>query len=72
MLVISKEHFLYICMGCGLGKNTRVELLSLFGLLHFASLIGILDINICGDSKVILDWLNGSSNLHVLLLKHWI
>ena len=72
ILFLNNDHFFNPCLGGGLVSNTKVELLSLFGLLHFASLIGILDINICGDSQVIIDWLNGSSNLHVLLLKHWI
>ena len=72
VLVLNKDHFFNLCMGGSLGSNTKAELLSLFGLLHFASLIVISDISVYGDSKVLIDWLNGSTNLHVLLLKHWI
>ena len=72
VLVINKDHLFNLCLGGGLQSNTKDELLSLFGLLHFAPLNGISDISIFGDSKIIMGWLNGSTNLQVLLLKHWI
>ena len=68
VLVINKDHVFKLCMGGGLGSNTKYELLSLFGLLQLTSIIGISDINIDGDSKFIIDWLNGSTILQVLLL----
>ena len=49
-----------------------VPILSLFGLLQFASLIGISNITIFGDSKVLIEWLNDLSNIQVLLLNHWL
>ena len=59
VLNLSKDHFLYFSFGGGLGTNTKVELLSLYGLLLIASLLGVLDIGIYGDSKIIIDWQNG-------------
>lgn len=42
-------------MKVGKGSNNRAELLALWGLLHFASLRGIVLQHIMGDSKVIID-----------------
>ena len=68
VLFLNKDHFFYLSMGGGLGSNTKPELLSLLGLLLFASLIGIIDISIFGDSKMLIEWLNDLSNIQVLLL----
>ena len=54
------------------GTNTRVELLALRGLLHFASLTSIGSIHIFGESKVIANWKNGTLNLQVQSLIQWI
>ena len=58
-------------MGEGLVTNTRVELLSLWVLLHFASLNGISNISIYGDSKIIIEWDKGVYGLQVLNIKQW-
>ena len=55
VLNLSKYHFLYFNFGGGPGTNTKAELLSLYGLLLIASLIGVSDIGIDGDSKIIID-----------------
>ena len=55
VLNLSKDHFLYFSFDGGLGTNTKVELLSLYGLLLIVSLIGVFDISIYGDSKIIID-----------------
>ena len=72
VLVLSKDHFLHICLGGGLGSNTKDELLSLYGIMFIASHLGVLDISIFGDSKIIIDWQNDLSNLRVISLKQWI
>ena len=43
-------------MNVGSGSNNHVELLALWGLLHFVNLRGIGLQLIMGDSKVIIDW----------------
>ena len=63
VLNLSKDHFLYFSFGGGPGTNTKVELLGLYGLVNIASLIGVSDINIYGDSNIIIDWKNGISKL---------
>ena len=72
VLNLSKEHSLHIRFGGGLGTNTKVELLSLYGLLLIASLLGVLDIGIYGDSKIIIESHIGLSKLQVISLNHWI
>ena len=67
-IVINKDHFLYICGG--LGSNTKDELLSTYVLLLIASHIGVTNINIYGDSNIIIDWLNCFTNVQVIFLKH--
>ena len=42
-------------MNVGMGSNNCVELLALWGLLHFANLSGIVIQCIMGDSKVTID-----------------
>ena len=71
VLNLSKYHFLYFGFGGGPRTNTKAKLLSLYGLLFIASLIGVSDIGIYGDSKIIIDWHNGISKLQVLSLSHW-
>ena len=70
VIVINKDHFLYIYLGGGMGLNTKSKLLILYGLLLIASYIGVTYINIFGDSKIIIDWLNGFTNMQMILLKH--
>ena len=53
-----------------MGLNTKSKLLILYGLLLIASYIGVTYINIFGDSKIIIDWLNGFTNMQMILLKH--
>ena len=59
----SFNHVLYRWMGSGLGTNIRVELLACWGLLIVASHKNIASLQVCGDSKTVLDWLQGHSTL---------
>lgn len=60
-----------IWMGCGPGKNMRVELLALWGLLRFSQIMDIRISNIYGDSKVVIDWAVKKSIIQVDNLDHW-
>ena len=55
LLFLSKEHLLQICLGGSLGSNTKDEHLILYGLLFTSSHLGVSDISIFGDSKIIID-----------------
>jgi len=50
-------------MGFGQGIKTKVELLAAWGLMHLETQINLPIISIGGDSKIIIDWLSGKSNL---------
>ena len=65
-LKINASHYYKNWLGCGIGTNTKVELLPLWGSLNFASKIGIVSIQIFGDSKVIVEWDKGFYGLHVI------
>ena len=56
---------------CGIGTNTRAELLALWSILHLAKLFGIETIQIIGDSRIIVDWFRGRVMLDSLTLTHW-
>ena len=49
--------------GVGKGTNTRVELVSLRGLIWFVRRMGLASILMVGDSKVIKDWARGVTTL---------
>ena len=70
-LLINQSHFFCIKMGCGHNTNTRVELLSLWDLLHFAKEIGIPTLYVYGDSFVIINWANEKAALFTLDLDGW-
>lgn len=62
---------LYCFKWCsGQGTNTREELLALWGILLCANWMGIEDIDIFGDSKVIIDWENKRATLNSFELLH--
>ena len=67
-LLISKNHFYCIKMGCGLSTNTRSELLALWVLLVFTKNIGLPYLHIRGDSSAIINWFNERAVLSALKL----
>ena len=60
-----------IMWNCGIGTNTRSEMLALWSILHFARTLGIDAIQIAGDSEVIVEWFKGSIHLESILLTYW-
>jgi len=71
VLFLSEKHYFYLKLGEGYGSDTRAELIALWALLLFAKGRGIRQIQIMGDSKVVIDWLCGQSLLNNLLFKPW-
>ena len=59
-------------MRCGSGTNTKGELLSLWLLLHFSLGLGLDDILVYGDSKVITDWVAEAHDINILHLSAWL
>ena len=60
-----------IIWNCGIGTNTRSDLLALWSILHFARSLGIDAIQIAGDSMVIVEWFKGTIHLESILLTYW-
>ena len=60
-----------IIWNCGVGTNSRAELLALWSLLSFASNLGISSLQIFGDSKLIVDWYKDQADFRSLSLMHW-
>jgi ribonuclease HI len=56
---------------CGPGTNTRAELLGAWASLHLARRLNLENFHLIGDSKVIIDWLNCSGELHSIHLFAW-
>jgi ribonuclease HI len=50
------EHTEYMWMfNCGLGTNTRAELLGVWELLTLASRLHLHDLQVFGDSRIVID-----------------
>jgi ribonuclease HI len=58
-------------MNCGAGTNTKAELMGLWASLTLASQWAIKKIQILGDSKVIIDWINQKGNLQAVNIEGW-
>ena len=61
--------FFHMKMGCGHQMNTCAKLLELWGLMFFASVVGVPSLSLYGDSKVIVDRANNSLLLQVMDLE---
>jgi ribonuclease HI len=55
----------------GAGTNTKVELLGIWATLTLSSHLSLPKIQACGDSRVIIDWLNGKANLQGCSIEGW-
>jgi ribonuclease HI len=58
-------------LNCGPGTNTRAEFLGVWALLTLASRLHLQDLQVFGDSKIVIDWLNHKCVLQVLNLECW-
>jgi ribonuclease HI len=56
---------------CGEGTNTREELLGVWATLTLATRLAIRDIQVLGDSKIVIDWLNDKGSLQACALESW-
>jgi ribonuclease HI len=58
-------------INCGAGSNTKTELMGLWATLTLATFWSIKQLQILGDSRVIIDWINHKSNLHAVNIECW-
>jgi ribonuclease HI len=71
LIGLTKNSIYKWTFSCGPGTNTRAELLGAWATLHLARRLNIENIHLIGDSKIIIDWLNCSGNLHLIHLFTW-
>jgi len=57
-------HYYKAKLGLGAGSNNYAELMTLRHLLHFALSHNCLNLNIYGDSKIVIDWFNNNAACH--------
>jgi ribonuclease HI len=58
-------------ISCGAGTNTKAELMGAWASLLIASLLNIHHLQVMGDSKVTIDWLNKKGNLQAINIEGW-
>ena len=68
---LNDDYCISFSLGCGSSSNTRAELLALWAILRVSKLMGLPMHSICGDSLVIISWLNRLATLNVPSLNHW-
>jgi len=58
-------------ISCGVGTNTKVELMGAWASLLIASLLNIHRLQVMGDSIVTIDWINKKGNLQAINIEGW-
>jgi ribonuclease HI len=71
MIKFTKNSFIRWTFNCGPGTNTRAELLGAWATLFLASRHHIEALQILGDSKIIIEWLNNRGDLQAISLLAW-
>jgi ribonuclease HI len=71
LIRITKKSSYRWTFNCGLGTNTRAELLGAWAMLHLASRLNIEVLQILGDSRTIIEWLNNWGDLQAISLLAW-
>jgi len=70
ILYISDHHYFKFKMGLCAGTNNFAELITLRHLLHFSLGHNCMNINIFGDSKIIINWFNNTTACHIHTLSN--
>jgi len=71
MIKITQNSYFKWTLNCGLGTNTRAELLGAWATLFLASRLHIEALQVLGDSRIIIDWLNNRGDLQTISLMAW-
>jgi ribonuclease HI len=71
LISLSSNSLIRWTFNCGPGTNTRAELLGAWATLHLASRLNIDELQIYGDSKIVIDWMNNKGKLQVISLLGW-
>jgi len=68
---ISPVHFFDLWMGLEQCTNNCSEIIALWVCLYWGKVLGITDLRIRGNSKVIIDWYNHKAVIHSIILQPW-
>jgi ribonuclease HI len=71
LIRVSKNSQYRWTFNCGPSTNTRAELLGAWATLHLASRLNIEVLQILGDSRIIIEWLNNKGKLQAISLMAW-
>jgi ribonuclease HI len=71
LIRITKNSIYKWTFNCGPGTNTRAELLGAWATLYLASRLHIDTLQILGDSRIIIEWLNKRNDLQAISLSAW-
>ena len=58
-------------INCGVGTNTKAELMGLWASLTLVSFWSINHLLVLGDSRVIIDWITQKCKLHSIHIEGW-
>lgn len=68
ILCIYASHYYNILYTPGRDYNTKAELATLWVLLFMVGSLNLCKVHIFGDSKIVVDWINGKSEIQVACL----
>jgi ribonuclease HI len=71
LIRITKDSIYRWTFCCGPGTNTRARTIGCLGTLHLASRLNIEVLQMLGDSRIIIEWLNNKGKLQAISLLAW-
>jgi len=70
-IILSPQHLVDLWMGIDACTNNFSEIVALWTCLYWTKRMDIHDIRVFGDSRVVIDWINGKADIHSIILQHW-
>jgi ribonuclease HI len=71
ILRVSARRLYKLFFNCGIVSNTKEEFLGAWATLYIENCLTLKKLQILGDSKVIIDWINFKGELYVFTLEGW-
>ena len=71
-LKLSEEQEFWIHWYGGEGTSMKAKVVAIWGLLWFIKFLDILQVQIFGDSKCLIDHVNGKNNIQQVSLQGWL
>jgi ribonuclease HI len=71
VICINQNYLIKWSFNTGVGTNNKAELMAVWTTLFLSKILNLQTIQIIGDSKLVIDWCNGSGSLHSRALEGW-